>query len=450
MARLHSCNVLQLQKGLRHLWQFAAGGKFNLIKEDVKAAGEPLPPKVVEKDWHTLFQAKLNVACLPADKVFLRALQLPTAEFQEMQSMVELQLEKVSPLPVTHIVWSFELLPHSSPDMQTVVVIIVARQYVEEYMGQLEGQGYLADRLELPLIDVLQATKFDEDGVWVYPPEDGGDGACLIAWWYSGVLQNISLVNLPHGDQRGPNLQNQLVQIMWAGEMEGWITSTPKFHLVAEETVANVWREFIPAGYPIEVVTPPAPAQIASLTARRATSDKPRTPLLPPEYTARYKQRFVDKLWMRGIGAAVMAYILIILAYFAWVQFEAFKLGRVESDIAELGPNYTNTLQIRERVRVLQDQMDLQYAALECYKAVAEAMPAELTLDSFALDRGRKLTLSGTGASEQHVYDFNERLRNAKIKDQPLFARIHPANITKRGQEYSWSFPCDLKRTDTE
>jgi hypothetical protein len=449
MARLHSCNVLQLENGSRHLWQFSAGSKFNLLREEVKAVNEPLPGNLVTKDWQALLKPTLNVACLPADKVFLRALQLPTADFAEMQSMVELQLEKVSPLPVAQIVWSFEVLPHSSSDMQTIVVIIVARQYVEEYLGQLEGAGYLADRLELPLIDLLHATKIDEDGVWIYPADASGEGPCLVAWWYGGVLQNISLVNLPAGEQRGPILQNQLVQIMWAGEMEGWITSTPKFHLMADEETARMWHSYLPPGYPVEVVPPPSATEIANRTARRAASEKARAPLLPPEYSARYKQRFVDRLWMRGLGAAVMAYILIVLGYFAWVQFEAFKLRSVESDIAELGPAYTNTVQIRERMRVLQEQMDLQFAGLDCYKSIAETMPAELTLDSLVFDR-RKLTLSGTASGEQGVYDFNEKMRNSTVKNQPLFSKVLAPSIRKQGEQYFWNFPCELKRSDYE
>lgn len=449
MARLHSCNVLQVENGSQRLWQFSAGSKFNLLREETKAANEPLPANLVTKDWQALLKPTLNVACLPPDKVFLRALHLPTSDFAEMQSMVELQLEKVSPLPVAQIVWSFEVLPHSSSDMQTIVVIIVARQYVEEYLGQLEGAGYLADRLELPLIDLLQATKIDEDGVWVYPAGESAEGPCLVAWWYGGVLQNISLVSLPAGEQRGPNLQNQLVQIMWAGEMEGWITSTPKFHLVADEEIAREWQTYLPAGYPVEAVPPPTPTEIANRTARRAASDRPRTPLLPPEYAARYKQRFVDRLWMRGLGAAVMAYILIVLGYFAWVQFEAFKLRSVESDIAELGPAYTNTIQIRERMRVLQEQMDLQFAGLDCYKAIAETMPAEVTLDSLGFDR-RKLTLSGTASGEPPVYDFNEKLRNSTVKNQPLFSKVLAPSIRKQGEQYFWTFPCELKRSDYE
>ena len=41
--------------------------------------------------------------------------------------MVELQLEKLSPMPVTQIVWSIQVLPHAEGNLQTVIVMIVAR-----------------------------------------------------------------------------------------------------------------------------------------------------------------------------------------------------------------------------------------------------------------------------------------------------------------------------------
>ena len=56
--------------------------------------------------------------------------------------MVELQLEKLSPIPVTQVVWSVHPLPPSrTATLQTVIVMIVERKVVEEFLGQLEGQG---------------------------------------------------------------------------------------------------------------------------------------------------------------------------------------------------------------------------------------------------------------------------------------------------------------------
>jgi hypothetical protein len=451
MARWNSCNVFQLDHGTRHLWQFS--GKFALQKEEAKLANETLSSKLFDKDWQTLFQPRLNVAWLPADKVFLRALQLPMADFAETESMVDLQLEKLSPLPVAQIVWSFEALPHRAGDMQTVIVIVVARQVVEEFLGQLEAQAYMADRLELPLIDLLQATKVNEDGVWIYPATSEV-GSCLVSWWYGGVMEHISLVALPKDEQRGALLQNQLVQIMWAGELDGWLTSPPKFHIVAHGEVAEEWCRYMPANHAVEVVAPPGATEIATRTARRAATDKPRVALLPPEYNARYKQRFVDRLWMRGLGAVVLLYIVGVLIYFGFVQFAAFQLRGVESQISQLGESYTNTLRLKERVKVLQDQMDLQFAALDCYKAIADKMPPELTLNSFNFDRGRKLTLQGTASKDavKAIHDFNAELRGVTVRDQPLFSRVFPPNInnTPGGQDVTWHFPADLRRSTAE
>ena len=49
--------------------------------------------------------------------------------------MVELQLEKLSPLPVTHIAWSVYVMPQTVDNLQTVIVIIVARGLVEDLLG---------------------------------------------------------------------------------------------------------------------------------------------------------------------------------------------------------------------------------------------------------------------------------------------------------------------------
>src|SRR5437667_10949260 len=203
-SRWHSCNVLQVSAEARQIWQFdARNGAFVLNRQQTSFAGEPLPARLVAKDWRTLWQPKLNIAWLPPEQVFLRVAQFPASDFNETLSMVELQLEKLSPLPVAQIVWSIQVLPHAAGNMQTVIVMIVARNVVEEFLGELEGQGYLADRLELPVVDQLQATAITADGAWIYPEALGGKNTGLAAWWYGGILQNIDLLTLPAADRPG-------------------------------------------------------------------------------------------------------------------------------------------------------------------------------------------------------------------------------------------------------
>src|SRR5262245_40845701 len=248
MHRWTSCNVLMPGAQTRELWQFSAGSKFALQRKESKLPSEPLSEKLVAKDWQTLFQPRLNIAWLRPDTVFVRVVQLPKADAAETRSMVELQLEKLSPLPVTQLVWSYEVIPHvpqggagqdmtphGQGELQTVLVLMVSRHQVEDYLGQLEGQGSLADRLELPLLDEVRAIRGKDNGAWVFPNLGGVDGVCMVAWWYGGVLQNLSIAHLPAGETRATVLQEQLAQATWAGELEGWLTSEPKVHLVADE-----------------------------------------------------------------------------------------------------------------------------------------------------------------------------------------------------------------------
>ena len=125
--RWNICNVLATGAEARRLWQFDAKGQnFKLGRELTVRGGDPLP-EVVKKSWSTLWQPKLNVACLPPERVFLRAAQFPAASFQETLAMVDLQMEKLSPMPVGQIVWTMHCIPHPAGSEQTVIVTIAER-----------------------------------------------------------------------------------------------------------------------------------------------------------------------------------------------------------------------------------------------------------------------------------------------------------------------------------
>src|SRR5205814_6680226 len=157
-TRWHSCNVLQAGTDARRLWQFATGNsQVALSAEQRLVSSAPLPAKLITKTWRTLWQKKLNIAWLPAEQVFLRIIHLPKCEPEELRSMVELQLEKLSPLPVNQIACRFADVPQSAGELQTVIVIIAARSVVEEFLGNLQYNGYLADRLDLPCLHQMLA-----------------------------------------------------------------------------------------------------------------------------------------------------------------------------------------------------------------------------------------------------------------------------------------------------
>ena len=454
------CNVLDPGTGVRRsVWQFdVRNGSFALNREQSSPPDQPLPANVVDKTWTSLWQKKLNVAWLPPEDVFIRVAQLPESSPEETRAMVELQLEKLSPIPVTQAVWSMHTLPQAQSGMQTIVVTLASRGVVEQFLGQLEGQGYLADRLELPMVDELQAASITGDGAWIYPEARGGKNTALVAWWYGGVLQNLDLLTVPAEGDRAAALREQLMQMAWAGELEGWLTSAPRWHVVATEEVALDWiapmKEGL--GQPVEVSRPATSAELAARTARRAAQADPNISLLPTEFATRYHQQFVDRLWIRGLGAALGVYVACLIVYFVAVWVFGMKTRKVEADVASLGPTYTNTLQLNAQLKILKERQELKFAALDSWEAVAETLPAGVTLDTMNFTDGRKLSLVGNAPTDQQmaVTDFAEKLRKFTVQINPGDPARPLFDPFKTDFQYrspnpstiSWTYGLELKR----
>jgi hypothetical protein len=455
-APIHVCNVLQVAGDERHLWQFTVKGHgFALSRDQTSLGGEALPAKAIAKDWTNLWQRKVNIAWLPPEQVFLRVAQFPASDFGETVSMVELQMEKLSPMPVGQIVWSIQVLPHLQGNLQTVIVMIAARNAVEEFLGKLEGQGYLADRLEMPRLDQLQATAITDDGAWIYPEPASGNLSALVAWWYAGVLQSLGLITLPPAN-RAASVKEQLLQMAWAGELEGWLTTPPTWHLVADPTMAAEWEPALREALeqPVEVTAPLPPAELAALTAQRVAKSEPEANLLPPEFSTRYQQQFVDRLWMRGLGSVVAVYLMGVMVYFAWLQFFEMGTSKVELEAANLGPTYTNTLQLKARLDVLKSQQDLKSAALDCWKVVADLLPTGVMLEQYNFNEGKRLTLNGTAPADsaKELSEFDTKLRKAEINGERLFDALQGDRLTYHpgpAGTVLWNCTLELKRGDT-
>ncbi|MBI5774241.1 MAG: hypothetical protein HZA89_10920 [Verrucomicrobia bacterium] len=456
----NSCNVLTLESERRKLWRFGVSGdKVALAAENSGTPDGPLPAKLVAKDWTHLWSRKFNLAWLPLDQIFLRVVELPKCEPAELPAMVEFQLEKISPLPVAQIAWSAEVIPPKNADpreTQTVAIVIIARGLVEDFLGKLEGKGYLADQLGIPLLDQLLATRVEGDGAWVYLQPFQSKTLALVAWWYGGVLRNLALVQLSSPENFAREVGEQLTKTAWAGELENWLTSEPVWHLVADANLAAAWHGAMNkwAGRSVELLTPLTESELAKCSAERAARQDGAANLMPAEFIARYRQRFVDRLWMRSLGVVLALYIGGVLIYFGALQVLNLQLKRLENQVAELSEDFTKTQQLKARTLIVVDQINLRFAALDAWRAIAEKMPEELTLQSFAFSRGRSLNLNGISSDASKVTDYSEALGRLMGKDQPLFARVELRNVrTGPGalgaETTSWAIECELSRLTT-
>ena len=465
--RLHSCNVLDSSPVERHLWHFTVErDDVKLQREETVAGIAPLPAKVVSKDWHELLQPKLNIAWLPTHAVFLRVVQLPVVERAELLSMLEFQLEKLSPLPVPQIVWSAEVVPSAAEKMQTAIVCIVARDAVEEFLGATEQQNYLPDRLEVPQLNQILADGVREDGAWIYAGSGPESDICTIAWWSGGTLHELHVLRLPTppapadggngalpvnaNEFRSRFLHENLMQVAWAGELEGWLNMPVKWHFVADDQSGGIaealftgWTDAPPERHPAL-----DRKGLARYSAQRAARQEPTADLLPADFATKYRQQYVDRLWMRGLGAVVGLYMIGVMIYIGALQVFNYRSSRVKTEVAGLANTYTNVLRLKERVGVLEEQLNLKYAALDCFKVASELLPADFTLINLQFQRAGTLQIVGTApqGEEQKVLDYNEAIRDVTVDGKKLFKDVSPVSFPSRtgAQLVNWNFDCAL------
>ncbi len=407
------CNVVDCSSGKQRFWRFA-GGKNQMKLVDVRETdlGEQFPAKHLDRDASQMWRAHCqNDAWLPAEKVFFRVMQLPLCEAHELPGMVELQLEKISPMPLSQVVWSYEVAPshRADRDQQTIVVMLAERLVVEACVGELEQAGYFPDRLETAVLHQVLATPQGgerPDGAWIFARFLEERVACTVAWWDEGVLQNITQITLSSAEHLN-ELTEQLTATTWAGEMEGWLTGSTHWHLVIDPEAGEKWLPILNewAGQPVQVQSPSDASALAAACAAHAQRPLEQGNLLPSEFRARYHRDDVDRV-LGGIFVwTLLLYVMVLAGYFV-MHTQSSRME--EEKYQQLGKMKA----MEKEVKILVAKRDLlvlqrnsRMTALQVLKEVAEQMPEELTLGYInsveVRGEGNNITLNGRVKSGQ-------------------------------------------------
>jgi hypothetical protein len=223
--------------------------------------------------------------------------------------------------------------------------------------------------------------------------------------------------------------------------------------LVASTSAAAEWESALRTAVeqPVQVIAPLPSPELAALTAGRAAQAPPKVSLLPAEFSTRYHQQFVDRLWMRGLLAVGVLYLLGVAIYSTALGFAVYRTTSVEKEAASRSQMYTNAIQLKAIYQVMQDRKDLKFAALDCWKAVAEVMPETIALETWNFGDGKRLSLAGSVPVDQvkDLTGFAKALRNYTKGGKPMFERSAGDDLNYRATSagtYGWSLNLELIR----
>ena len=433
--------------------------KGETLRRPARGRFDELPAKVVGKDWSDLLSRKLNIATLPPEKVFLRVVELPECEPDELLPMVEFQIEDLSPLPMAQAVWSAEAVPGSTgtEGNQTVLVMIAERGVVGDRLDELEAVNYLADRVEVPLLRELVPGEPREDGAHIQLVQGADSVLALVSWWFAGRLRDVNSFNLPDTAASRDELVEKINSVALAGEVAGWMPDEPACHLAKRGDVAADWNTALAKCFGrIREVEPMSEVDLAT-AAVEFTARTTAPGLMLEDYSARNRQRFQDGLWMEGIKGAVALMLIGLCFFFAYGSWLQSDLDDLNQQVKVQGLQYTNALSLKAKMQTLKKQEALKTAALNAWSEVAIGLPGELKFTQlmFSSDRtlegntSRKLRIVGTAddGKETFIDDYNLVLARMEVKGregQKLFSSVSPGPSRKdpRKKLTTWSVEC--------
>ena len=467
------CNVVDCSSGQQQFWRFTKGKQhLKLVHVSETEADAPINANFLKRDASQMWNAHCqNDAWMSPEHVFFRVLHLPLSDPGEVRGMVELQLESLSPLPLRDAVWTYEVAPvfHNDRPEQTVVVMIASREVVEECVGALEKIGYRPDRLETPVLHQVMATPQGgdrPDGAWIYPRRMGERILCTVAWWDEGVLHNITQITLTSAEHLN-ELTAQLTATTWAGEMEGWLTGTTDWHLIADNRLGEDWLPILNdwAQQGMKVHEPPEMDDLAAVSAARAARPLEQGNLLPPERAAQYHRDDGDNLIANVFIGGLVLYLLLLVGYFIWKPTVMDGLDAAKKENKKLKAVQSSTRKLMVDRMILTRQREMRWTALNVMKSMAENMPPELTVRSLSFNemsnaRGNKIALTGSVKSgdSTKAREFSEALLKAEVADQSdpnadgavkkLFTTVNLSRLDNRGDYSDWTITATVEREE--
>jgi len=95
------------------------------------------------------------------------------------------------------------------------------------------------------------------------------------------------------------------------------------------------------------------------------------------------------------------------------VEVQKFRQSRLAADLAQVNAGYTNTLRLKAQAQVLQETVNLRYAALDCWMRRGVDAGGVWCWRSWLLQRPAILQIEGTAPVDQQerITEFWQSLR---------------------------------------
>jgi len=394
----------------------------------------PLFPADVLAEIRRSFRGIVTVS-LPSSQLLMRILELPSTSPQELKSMVELQMDQISPFPVDQLTVSYEVLKQT--ENHSRVLAVAAQRKIVDTLGDLfKAQHVYIRSLDAEILAwwslLIAHGQVPCQGRVVLILEEHTEFSMIVV--DDGVPVAFRSLELFH------NFTDEAVMHEIVEEMSYTLLSLEAEYGHRDGCTMEVWSE---SEFPEQLINllkahcggtinlhdlgsiPPVSEGLALRTAERRLH---HAELVPREWIELQRRNWLMKLGTVTAIAILSIWFAVVAITGAVFSFQQAFYNQVRREAARYEGPARAAQAAREEMLSLETYADRSHSALECLREISAALPAGIEIASFTYKKGDAVNLRGSSDRAEAVYDFFQKLGASEIfagvKDQPVSTRM--------------------------
>lgn len=370
---------------------------------------------------------------IPTSELLMRTMEFPTADPVEIESMVDFQIDKISPFPLDQLAVAHEIVQET--ESGALVLMVAAKRDCIDAIGETFGQkGVHIHSIDARILGWLHLLKDKEhiagSGCETLFFDDGIDFALAVL--LDGVpLAFRSLPSHLTADDAAEDLIDEISYTLTTLDLEYdlpaptaidfWSMEEPSMKMTSELRQKTGLALHL---HDLSTLPP-----LSEGIIERARNNDSRIELIPREWIEHQKSKRLKKKFIVMSSSIAAVWLLTLIVLVSIFQTRAIALSHVQKKAATIAPQADQALENRRKLKALRNYADRSDSALECLREVTRLLPpTDIEFASFNYSKEKGVTLRGSADSESAVYDYFGSLSKSdlftELKNQSVNERV--------------------------
>ena len=385
---------------------------------------------------------------LPAREVLLRVLDLPTEDKAEIESMAELQMDKVSPFPVDQLQIGIEILSQRSGQSR-VLVAGVPREKIDIAGNAVRNAGGYPARIDVDVMAWLhmlcEEKKLRLHGrALLLLSEEHVTTLVITEHGSPVVLRSLGRNEDPDSESSTDSIIHEIeysliaIETEWGGDP---LVAADLFHIgdtppILQDSIKSL------CGVQPEIHSLKDFPPLSEGLVRRTVHATSRTlNLAPIQWEIDAESRKARTKLLRATALVLLVWLVTISTFLLILGNRRTALNNRQEDLARLEESAAEVRVIRDKAQFLEDYVNPTFSALENLREVTVNLPAGVDLSFMKFSKRGSLDLRGGSSNRNLIYAFQKSLekselfRDIKLHDVKVVKGRHVFRLTATSAE---------------